>query len=359
MFKQFKNQATDRIVIVFRCQLLHVKMGQEVVERALTVHQPAASVLALDDIRLVLLVIYGADQTFQYVLVCHDTLAYSELVADQTVGHVSLLHLLQHLVYVRVLVEILHGAYDVIYRELLVVQLPEEILQVDNPDYLIKTAVAHGIYLEEVLLHSRIDFLPCHLLVYPHYLVAAGHDGLYLSVAQREHSFYDILLHILYLSVLLALGHHRLDLLLSHLGFFLLHMESLDEQGCTLVQYPHERGGYPREYQHGAGHYLGDTLRRAHTQTFGNQLAENNGQICHDDNYGYLRKRLGHTFRQPPALEYVGELVRYRGSRIDTGENTDESYPYLHCRQELIGSFSKIENIFGGAAAPFGIGCKT
>ena len=263
----------------------------------------------------------------------------------------GLLHLLEYLIYIGVLVEVLHGADDIVEREFVLVQLAEQVLEVDHPDYLVETAVTHGIDLEEVLLDEGVDLLAGHLPVYPDDLVAAGHYRLDAPVTQGEHSLHDVLLHILYLAVLLALGHHRLDLLLSHLRLLLLHVEGLGEERCALVQYPHERGRYPGEDQHRAGYDLGDVLGRTHAQTLGHQLAEDYGQVGHDDDDGHLSYRLGHALDQSPALKDVRELVCYRVSGIETGEDTDEGDAYLDGGEELVGLLRQAEHVFGCPAA--------
>ena len=196
-------------------------MRKEVIDGALSVHQPAFPVLAGNDVRLLHKLLRGhvAHQCVEYVLQGNDALEPAEFVADKRPVNPLRLHVFKHGVYAHILVDIVRLLHHLLEIQMIVLaQSRHVILDGKNADHVVDIAVHNRILLEYGALNGLDDLILGHFEVQPYDIVTQCHDGADAQVTQCEHALHYILFHRRHLSLILAFLDYGLDLILSHLG---------------------------------------------------------------------------------------------------------------------------------------------
>ncbi len=202
--------------------IIQVKMPQKIIDRTLTIHQPALIISPGNDIRLLIILTHRAHKALNDILQSNDARKETEFVTDQSPAHLLVLHLLEDSIDIHIFVEINRLPDHFRQIEGRLAHIHNEILETQNTYHMVQIAVSDRIFLIKILLNGLPDLSLIHLKLQPHNIAAVSHDSADLQVAHCKHILHNILLHRQHLTLISPLLDQRLDLLLRHLGFLIL-----------------------------------------------------------------------------------------------------------------------------------------
>ena len=356
MFQLFEDQTAERVVVVVVVEVLHVEMGQKIVERELAVDQQAA-VLARDDFLFLARFGHRAEQCLDDVLERDDTFDAAELVGHQAVPAAGAAHQVERVVHAQVLGYVLRGAHHLRQRESGFVEPAEQVLEVDYSDDRVEVAVGYGVGVEQVVLDDVLDLVAGGVRVEPYHVAAVGHDRSDVAIAQVEHAFDDVLLDLFDLAFGGAFLNDRLDLFLG----YPVSVDRIDTQyakhaGRAFRQQPDERQRDLRQQAHRPRHDLGYAFRGAHADSLGNQLAQNQRQISDRDYDDYLSDRHRMRLERWNSREHFPEALGQHVARVDTRQDTDQRDSDLNRGEKNVRIAREFQRGLGGPASALGVG---
>ena len=353
MFQLVEEESAQGVVFVVAVELFAVELFEKVVERALSVYQPA-SVLAPYHLRLLVFIRYLAHEGLHHVAECHDAQHVAEFVDDEAVGRIGTLELFERFIDALVLGKAVGRFQNGGQTEIRPVNVTEEVFHVRCTGQFVRPAVGDGIDVVHVGAYLAQYLFGGVVRVEPHQFAAVCHDGVNVPVAEAEDALHDVVLDGLDLARVHAFADDGLNLLLRHFVFALFEPYCFGHQCRALGKQPYQRRGHKRQRLHGPCHGFRYFFRHGHADAFWDELPEDERQVGDGDDDNRFGDAVSVWGQHLRACDDDREVGGESFARIETGQNADERDADLYGGQEPVRFAGECEGCAGGLAAAAG-----
>ena len=129
---------------IFQKIIVKIEVPEKIVDRTLTVNQPAIIALAGHDIRFLSVIIDISDKFLDYILQCYYSGAEAEFIAYESPADVPALHFLEHRIHVHILMEIYRLVHHLLQIEGAFPKIEDKILETQHSYHVVKITVSKG-----------------------------------------------------------------------------------------------------------------------------------------------------------------------------------------------------------------------